>query len=120
MSLWVSYCVQVLVKAGDKVTVGDPLMVMIAMKMEVRDSCWLYLTHILTFNLFESRAPTLTAECLIKSIFRLFMSLQHTIRAPKSGVIKKVFFSEGSQANRHAPLVEMEEDGENNGNGGSQ
>lgn len=29
-------CVQVLVKAGDKVTVGDPLMVMIAMKMEVR------------------------------------------------------------------------------------
>lgn len=31
-------CVQVLVKAGDKVAVGDPLMVMIAMKMEVRDS----------------------------------------------------------------------------------
>lgn len=27
---------QVLVKAGDKVAVGDPLMVMIAMKMEVR------------------------------------------------------------------------------------
>uniref|UniRef100_H3C4J4 Methylcrotonoyl-CoA carboxylase subunit alpha, mitochondrial n=1 Tax=Tetraodon nigroviridis TaxID=99883 RepID=H3C4J4_TETNG len=55
---------KVLVKAGDRVAVGDPLMVMIAMKME------------------------------------------HTIRAPKSGVIKKVFFSEGSQANRHAPLVE--------------
>uniref|UniRef100_A0A667YA68 Methylcrotonyl-CoA carboxylase subunit n=1 Tax=Myripristis murdjan TaxID=586833 RepID=A0A667YA68_9TELE len=63
-----SLCVQVLVKAGDKVTVGDPLMVMIAMKME------------------------------------------HTIRAPKSGVIKKVFFSEGSQANRHAALVELEEE----------
>uniref|UniRef100_A0A667Y910 Methylcrotonoyl-CoA carboxylase subunit alpha, mitochondrial n=1 Tax=Myripristis murdjan TaxID=586833 RepID=A0A667Y910_9TELE len=59
---------KVLVKAGDKVTVGDPLMVMIAMKME------------------------------------------HTIRAPKSGVIKKVFFSEGSQANRHAALVELEEE----------
>lgn len=38
-------CVQVLVKAGDKVSVGDPLMVMIAMKMEVRESCWLRLTH---------------------------------------------------------------------------
>lgn len=61
---------KVLVKAGDKVAVGDPLMVMIAMKME------------------------------------------HTIRAPKSGVIKKVFFSEGSQANRHAPLVELQEEGE--------
>lgn len=41
-----------------------------------------------------------------------FLSLQHTIRAPKSGVIKKVFFSEGSQANRHAPLVELEEEAE--------
>uniref|UniRef100_A0A3B4UVJ6 Methylcrotonyl-CoA carboxylase subunit n=1 Tax=Seriola dumerili TaxID=41447 RepID=A0A3B4UVJ6_SERDU len=69
---------KVLVKAGDKVTAGDPLMVMIAMKME------------------------------------------HTIRAPKSGVIKKVFFSEGSQANRHAPLVELQEEGEDNGDGGSQ
>uniref|UniRef100_A0A4W6F9U0 Methylcrotonoyl-CoA carboxylase subunit alpha, mitochondrial n=1 Tax=Lates calcarifer TaxID=8187 RepID=A0A4W6F9U0_LATCA len=68
---------KVLVKAGDKVAVGDPLMVMIAMKME------------------------------------------HMIRAPKSGVIKKVFFSEGSQANRHAPLVELEEEGEDNGDGGS-
>lgn len=38
--------------------------------------------------------------------------MQHTIRAPKSGVIKKVFFSEGSQANRHAPLVELEEEEE--------
>uniref|UniRef100_A0A8C4HQL0 Methylcrotonyl-CoA carboxylase subunit n=1 Tax=Dicentrarchus labrax TaxID=13489 RepID=A0A8C4HQL0_DICLA len=37
---------------------------------------------------------------------------KHTIRAPKSGVIKKVFFSEGSQANRHAPLVELEEEEE--------
>uniref|UniRef100_A0A3Q1F6G9 Methylcrotonoyl-CoA carboxylase subunit alpha, mitochondrial n=1 Tax=Acanthochromis polyacanthus TaxID=80966 RepID=A0A3Q1F6G9_9TELE len=68
---------KVLVKAGDKVNVGDPLMVMIAMKME------------------------------------------HTIRAPKSGVIKRVFFSEGSQANRHAALVELEEEVEE-GEGGSQ
>ncbi|KAI2650128.1 Methylcrotonoyl-CoA carboxylase subunit alpha, mitochondrial [Labeo rohita] len=59
---------KVLVKAGDTVQKGDPLMVMIAMKME------------------------------------------HTIRAPKAGVIKKVFFKEGSQANRHAALVEMEEE----------
>lgn len=58
---------KVLVKVGDTVQKGDPLMVMIAMKME------------------------------------------HTIRAPKAGVIKKVFFKEGSQANRHAALVEMEE-----------
>ncbi|XP_078141708.1 methylcrotonoyl-CoA carboxylase subunit alpha, mitochondrial [Centroberyx gerrardi] len=70
---------KVLVKAGDKVAVGDPLMVMIAMKME------------------------------------------HTIRAPKSGVIKKVFFSEGSQANRHAALVELEEEEEaEEGEGGGQ
>ena len=40
------------------------------------------------------------------------LSLQHTIRAPKAGVIKKVFFKEGSQASRHAPLVEMEEEEE--------
>ncbi|KAJ8418835.1 hypothetical protein AAFF_G00003340 [Aldrovandia affinis] len=59
---------KVLVKAGDKVQVGDALMVMNAMKME------------------------------------------HTIRAPKAGVIKKVFFKEGSQANRHAALVELEEE----------
>ncbi|XP_069009137.1 methylcrotonoyl-CoA carboxylase subunit alpha, mitochondrial isoform X1 [Embiotoca jacksoni] len=61
---------KVLVKAGDRVAAGDPLMVMIAMKME------------------------------------------HTIRAPKSGLIKKVFFTEGSQANRHAALVELEEEAE--------
>lgn len=34
------------------------------------------------------------------------------IRAPKAGVIKKVLFKEGSQANRHATLVEMEEEQE--------
>ncbi|XP_048832723.1 methylcrotonoyl-CoA carboxylase subunit alpha, mitochondrial [Brienomyrus brachyistius] len=59
---------KVFVKAGDRVQVGDALVVMIAMKME------------------------------------------HTIRAPKAGVIKKVFYKEGSQANRHAPLVELEEE----------
>lgn len=41
--------------------------------------------------------------------------VQHTIRAPKAGVIKKVFFGEGSQANRHAPLVELEEEEEEEG-----
>ncbi|XP_074860536.1 methylcrotonoyl-CoA carboxylase subunit alpha, mitochondrial isoform X3 [Carettochelys insculpta] len=56
---------KVFVKAGDKVQAGDPLMVMIAMKME------------------------------------------HTIRAPKAGIIKKVNYQEGSQAKRHAPLVEL-------------
>jgi len=35
------------------------------------------------------------------------VSMQHTIRAPKAGVIKKVNFQEGAQANRHAPLVEF-------------
>lgn len=35
------------------------------------------------------------------------VSAQHTIRAPKAGVIKKVNFQEGAQANRHAPLVEF-------------
>lgn len=50
--------------------------------------------------------------CCERNKLVLFLSLQHTIRAPKSGVIKKVFFSEGSQANRHAPLVELEEEAE--------
>ncbi|KAK6483950.1 methylcrotonoyl-CoA carboxylase subunit alpha [Huso huso] len=59
---------QVLVKAGDKVQVGDPLMIMQAMKMV------------------------------------------HTIHAPKAGVIKRVFFKEGSQANRYSPLIELEEE----------
>ncbi|XP_053719089.1 methylcrotonoyl-CoA carboxylase subunit alpha, mitochondrial [Synchiropus splendidus] len=58
---------KVLVKVGDQVSAGDPLVVMIAMKME------------------------------------------HTIRAPKAGRIRKIFFSEGSQANRHAALVDLEE-----------
>ncbi|XP_024277471.1 methylcrotonoyl-CoA carboxylase subunit alpha, mitochondrial isoform X2 [Oncorhynchus tshawytscha] len=37
------------------------------------------------------------------------MKMEHIIRAPKAGVIKKVFFKDGSQANRHAALVEFEE-----------
>uniref|UniRef100_A0A8C7SAK0 Methylcrotonoyl-CoA carboxylase subunit alpha, mitochondrial n=1 Tax=Oncorhynchus mykiss TaxID=8022 RepID=A0A8C7SAK0_ONCMY len=37
------------------------------------------------------------------------MKMEHVIRAPKAGVIKKVFFKDGSQANRHAALVEFEE-----------
>lgn len=41
--------------------------------------------------------------------------VQHTIRAPKAGVIKKVLFGEGSQANRHAPLVELEEEEQQDG-----
>lgn len=38
------------------------------------------------------------------------MKMEHTIKAPKDGRIKKVFFGEGAQANRHAPLVEFEEE----------
>ncbi|XP_062958156.1 methylcrotonoyl-CoA carboxylase subunit alpha, mitochondrial isoform X4 [Cynocephalus volans] len=38
------------------------------------------------------------------------MKMEHTIKAPKKGTIKKVFYGEGSQANRHAPLVEFEEE----------
>ncbi|XP_051013022.1 methylcrotonoyl-CoA carboxylase subunit alpha, mitochondrial [Acomys russatus] len=38
------------------------------------------------------------------------MKMEHTIKAPKNGRIKKVFFKEGAQANRHAPLVEFEEE----------
>ncbi|KAG7274156.1 hypothetical protein CRUP_013690 [Coryphaenoides rupestris] len=37
----------------------------------------------------------------------------------KTGVIKKVFFKEGSQANRHAPLVELEEEEEVEEGGGA-
>ncbi|KAM6222800.1 methylcrotonoyl-CoA carboxylase subunit alpha, mitochondrial isoform 1-T1 [Rhynchocyon petersi] len=38
------------------------------------------------------------------------MKMEHTIRAPKDGVIKKIFYKEGSQANRHATLVEFEDE----------
>ncbi|KAF7475389.1 methylcrotonoyl-CoA carboxylase subunit alpha, mitochondrial [Marmota monax] len=38
------------------------------------------------------------------------MKMEHTIKAPKDGTIKKVFYNEGTQANRHAPLVEFEEE----------
>lgn len=72
-------------------------MVMNAMKMEVRE-----------FFLAPPRCPP-APPCSVMDLL-CFLSLQHTIRAPKSGVIKRVFFSEGSQANRHAPLVELEEE----------
>lgn len=38
--------------------------------------------------------------------------LQHVIRAPKSGVIEKVFYSSGQAVNRHAQLVQFQEQGE--------
>lgn len=38
------------------------------------------------------------------------MKMEHTIRAPEDGTIKKVFYKEGSQVNRHAPLVEFEQE----------
>lgn len=44
MSACPHHVFQVLVKAGDKVAVGDPLVVMIAMKMEVR-RCSMSDTH---------------------------------------------------------------------------
>ena len=43
--------------------------------------------------------------------FVLFF-LQHVIRAPKSGVIEKVFYSSGQAVNRHAQLVQFQEQGE--------
>uniref|UniRef100_A0A8C4PWN1 Uncharacterized protein n=1 Tax=Eptatretus burgeri TaxID=7764 RepID=A0A8C4PWN1_EPTBU len=59
---------KVYVKTGDSVQAGDPLMVMIAMKME------------------------------------------HTIRAGKAGIVKKLLYTEGSQVQRHATLVLFEEE----------
>uniref|UniRef100_A0A4W4FLI7 Methylcrotonoyl-CoA carboxylase 1 (alpha) n=1 Tax=Electrophorus electricus TaxID=8005 RepID=A0A4W4FLI7_ELEEL len=47
------------------------------------------------------------AMCCMSKVSHLS---SHTIRAPKAGVIKKVFFKEGAQANRHAPLVELKEE----------
>ena len=43
--------------------------------------------------------------------FFLFF-LQHVIRAPKSGVIEKVLYSSGQAVNRHAQLVQFQEQGE--------
>ena len=34
------------------------------------------------------------------------------IRAPKAGVIEKVFFAAGQTVNRHAQLVQFQEQGE--------
>lgn len=36
------------------------------------------------------------------------MKMEHTIKAPEDGTIKRVLYKEGAQANRHAPLVEFE------------
>lgn len=63
-------CVQVLVKAGDKVTVGDPLMVMIAMKMEVRH--WWFLpfsrcTHTDTHCWVSNDVTSCICLCSIRS-----------------------------------------------------
>ncbi|XP_004644618.1 methylcrotonoyl-CoA carboxylase subunit alpha, mitochondrial [Octodon degus] len=38
------------------------------------------------------------------------MKMEHTIKAPRDGTIKKVFYMEGSQADRHSRLIEFEEE----------
>uniref|UniRef100_A0A0P6J0G2 Methylcrotonoyl-CoA carboxylase subunit alpha, mitochondrial n=1 Tax=Heterocephalus glaber TaxID=10181 RepID=A0A0P6J0G2_HETGA len=38
------------------------------------------------------------------------MKMEHTIKAPRDGTIKTVFYTEGSQADRHSRLVEFEEE----------
>ncbi|KAM5293144.1 methylcrotonoyl-CoA carboxylase subunit alpha, mitochondrial [Ctenodactylus gundi] len=38
------------------------------------------------------------------------MKMEHTIKAPRDGTVKKVLYAEGSQASRHARLVEFEEE----------
>ncbi|XP_053421231.1 methylcrotonoyl-CoA carboxylase subunit alpha, mitochondrial [Nycticebus coucang] len=38
------------------------------------------------------------------------MKMEHTVKAPRDGTIRKVFYAEGSQANRHTPLVDFEEE----------
>ena len=35
--------------------------------------------------------------------------LKHVIRAPKAGVIEQVLYSEGQAVNRHAQLVQFQE-----------
>ncbi|XP_051839206.1 methylcrotonoyl-CoA carboxylase subunit alpha, mitochondrial isoform X2 [Antechinus flavipes] len=41
------------------------------------------------------------------------MKMEHAIKAPRDGTVKKVLFREGAQANRHASLIEfVEEDSE--------
>ena len=43
---------------------------------------------------------------------RKCLILQHVIRTPKSGVIEKVLYSAGQAVNRHAQLVQFQEQGE--------
>lgn len=40
------------------------------------------------------------------------MKMEHVIRTPKSGVIEKVLYSAGQAVNRHAQLVQFQEQGE--------
>lgn len=67
---------------------------------------WLYFLLLrLTFLTWYVLRFSSVSRCL-----SCLVSLQHTIKAPKDGTVKNVFYKEGSQTNRHAPLVEFEKE----------
>nr|CAD7201508.1 unnamed protein product [Timema douglasi] len=81
---------KVWVAPGDSVQAGDPLMVIIAMKME---SSRLRLSVL-----------TVTVEA-IRVVSRHIDLLQHVIRAPRAGIVAKVLFSSKENVGKNSPVV---------------
>nr|CAD7413392.1 unnamed protein product [Timema poppensis] len=81
---------KVWVAPGDSVQAGDPLMVLIAMKME---SPQLRLSVL-----------AVTVEA-IRVVSRHIDLLQHVIRAPRAGIVAKVLFSSKENVGKNSPVV---------------
>nr|CAD7267662.1 unnamed protein product [Timema shepardi] len=81
---------KVWVAPGDSVQAGDPLMVLIAMKMEP--------------SRLRLSVLAVTVEA-IRVVSRHIDLLQHVIRAPRAGIVAKVLFSSKENVGKNSPVV---------------
>lgn len=84
---------KVFVKVGDTISVGDPLVVIIAMKMEVS-----FLICVLIHS---------SLSCWLLSKYFI---LQYVIKAPKNGRIEKILHNQGENVRKNALLIQFEGD----------